>query len=213
MVFFSLLSCREKSDTTVAEDSTLEAVAGAEESPADTAATLSAINTIEDIEEAYAYVLSKIEHHSMDSTSFGYNCHGEKQGNVQYFSENGQLRLIRHTYNEYSHHDATDHYFVKDSSLYFVFFDRMSWSFDSQAKEPEAVKEEITENRFYIVDNQPVRCLEKKFTTRSAAANNPRSALVANKEVGCTSLELVRENFRLLVQHRHQQDSLSCLED
>ncbi|AHM62795.1 hypothetical protein D770_22750 [Flammeovirgaceae bacterium 311] len=209
----SLLSCREKSNTTAVEESIPTELTGAEESAPAYAATSPAIETIEDIREAYASVVSKIESNSMDSTYFGYNCNGEKSGNVRYYSENGQLRMIRHTYNEYSHHSATDHYFVKDSTLFFVHFNRMSWSFDSQAQDPQATKDKTTEKRFYIIDNQPVKCLEKSYTTRSAAADNPQAETVANKEVNCPSLDPVLESYRLLVQHRHQQDSISCLED
>lgn len=165
---------------------------------------------VEDIQQAYGRIMAQMENGSLDSTSFKYSCHGEKNGTVSYFSEKGRLRMIVHRYNEYDHHSAEDRYFVTDSTLFFVYLNRVSWAFESGAE--GATKDNITEHRVYLVGQKPIRCLEKKFVVRSQAANNPRSETVASKEVDCTSLKSVTDPYRLLTKYRNEAPA-GCLED
>lgn len=165
--------------------------------------------SIEAIQKAYADIVTKLVSGALDSTAFKYSCHNEKSGTVSYFTESGQLRLIVHRYNEYDHFSAVDRYFVKDSTLFFAYTSSVTWAFESG---PEgATRDNITEKRVYLVNEQPIKCLEKKFVIRSRAADNPRAETVPSREVDCPSAEAVRKPYRLLTKFRSKPTS-GCLD-
>lgn len=207
-VFISFFSCQEK--LTSGEASTSD-----DQTPTETKSSghpseeLGDIKSVDDIKKEYAYIIDRLESGSMDSTSFEYNCHEEKKGKVIYFSEKGQLRMIKHTYNQYSHYSGTDEYFVKNDSLFFVYYNHEVWNFTGQNQ----TKDDITEIRFYIIDNKPVKCLEKKLTMLSRGKDTLQSTIGTNKELECSSLESISEDFELFLKLRDQQENLICLED
>ncbi|PWG78701.1 hypothetical protein [Pararcticibacter amylolyticus] len=163
----------------------------------------------EEIQKAYAGIMDKAEKGALDSTTFKYSCNGEKNGTVSYYTEKGRLRLIVHQYNEYDHYSATDRYFVQDSTLFFVHRQNTTWSFESG---PEGTtRDNITEQRIYLVNQKPVKCLEKKYTVRSKAKNNPDPATIPNKETNCSSIKSVITPYQLLFKHR-QKPTQGCLE-
>lgn len=164
--------------------------------------------TVDEIRQAHAAIMTKLDDGELDSASFTYSYHDKKKGTVSYYSDNGQLRMIVHRYSEYDHHSAEDTYFVQDSTLFFAYLTRVSWSFTSGPQ--GATKDDITERRVYLVDMQPVHCLEKKFTVHSHADANPRSEDVPNQEVDCSSIKAVTEPYRNLVKHLHDPTS-GCL--
>lgn len=207
-VVFSFFSCKENSNSGRRSTSEVDSTA-AVKSPENALEPLEDLKSVDDIKREHTYITSKIESGSMDSTSFDYNCHDEKKGKVVYFSDKGQLRLIQHTYNEYSHFSATDEYFLKDGAPFFVFYDHLGWSFIDENQ----TKDDITENRYYIIDNQPVKCLQKKFSKLSNNEDSLKSKMVANKEVKCASLDPLVEDFELLLKFKHQRENLICLED
>ena len=153
------------------------------------------------IQLEYTAITGGIAKGSLDSVAFKYNCNNEKGGTVTSFSENGILRLLRHSYHEYDHYEATVEYFVKDSLLFFVFSKELSWSFDSNAPETGGTKDNITEKRMYIVNQQVVKCLEKKYVTYSYKKSNPLPEKVANQEVKCASLDPVQEKYEVLLSY------------
>ena len=170
------------------------------------------INSLEDIKSAYSAVLKKVDSGTMDSVSFKYNCHDEKSGVITCFFDNGDLRMLKHSYNEYSHNEATDQYFVKDSVLFFVFRKQLSWSFDSNSPEEGGTKDNITEKRFYLIDGQPVKCMEKHYVNYSYAKENKASAATVNKETSCSSIASVQEGYNKLLDYvRNKKED--CLED
>lgn len=152
------------------------------------------IHSIEDIQEAYSAVVKQLEGGAFDSVSFEYSCgNGERSGRVSYYSQEGDLQLIVHRYAEYSHFSAEEQYLVRDSTLFFTFLKEISWSFEDG---PEgSVRDNITERRTYVLDQEPVKCLEKKYVIRSQIKDNPRPESLPNKEVGCTSSALLIKNI------------------
>jgi len=201
-VFITFFSCKENSTSA---DKTTVVV----KSPDNSSETLPDLKSIDDIKMEHSYITSKIESGSMDSTSFDYNCKDEKNGTLIYFYEKGQLRLIKHAYNEYSHFSATDEYFLKDGALFFVFYNHLVWSFVNHNQ----TKDDITEKRFYIIGNRPIKCLQKKFTILSNAKDAPKSNMGSDKAIECSSLEPILEDFELLFKLRKQKEDLLCLED
>jgi hypothetical protein len=208
IAFMTLVSCQES--TTSSEHLTLVgATTPLIITQTDSFDVLRDLKNVEDIKKEYSYVTSRIESSRMDSASFNYNCNDEKKGTVTYFTENGQLRIIKHAYNEYSHFSAVDNYFVKDSAPFFVLQRRLAWSFVDQ----QQTKNNVTENRVYIIDHKIVKCLQKKFTVYSNTKDAPQANIVANKEIKCSSLEPISKKFGLLLKYVNRREDLTCLGD
>ncbi|QCR21632.1 hypothetical protein C1N53_04240 [Pontibacter sp. SGAir0037] len=191
----------QETDRNAQTDSTAELAIGSSD-------TSRQLKNIEDIRKEYSRVISMAEKNSLDSSFFNYDCYGEKKGRVVFFSDEEGLRLIRHTYNEYSHFSATDEYFVKDSSLFFAFYHHVSWRFEGEGE----TRDDVTEKRFYLLHGKALKCLEKKFTVKSSSSGNLQPEMVANKETDCSSLEAVLDKFDLLTKYKGSATAPSCLE-
>ncbi|WP_338760991.1 hypothetical protein WAF17_14620 [Bernardetia sp. ABR2-2B] len=216
-IFFA---CSGSSETKTTESSDIEENTTSSESETVTEASSNKINqeitetkelrTIEDIREEYQSIMSNIANGKIDSTSFKYQCDGGV-GEVVYFSENGQLRRITYS-SGYEHGGVIKEYFLKDNTPFFIFHDASTWNFDVEAKQESATRDDMTEKRFYIIDNQLIKCLEKEFTIRSSVKNNPTSATVANKEVACSDLTELMTDYELVLKYRNQTEDMECLD-
>lgn len=169
------------------------------------------IQSIEDIQQAYSTVIKQVESMVLDSVSFEYSCgNGERSGSVSYYSHDGDLQLIVHRYAEYSHYSAEEQYLVRDSTLFFNFLKEISWSFEEG---PEgSVRDHIRESRTYLLDKEPVKCLEKKYVIRSQITNNPRPETVPNEEIDCNSASSLLKKFPVLKNHYEKAPESGCLE-
>ncbi len=166
--------------------------------------------SVETIKERYANTIKKLQNGLLDSLTLTYNCYNERSGTLVYFSENGKLLMIKHQYAEYDHFSAKDEYFVMDNKLYFAYLNSLTWSFDSKGDVEGGTKDDILEHRIYIVDNDPIQCLEKKFTVYSYVKNNPQSAQIANKQVKCRPIASLLIDFNKLLAFRNKPKD--CLE-
>ena len=171
------------------------------------------LQSVEDIQKEYNYISSLIESGRMDSMAKNYNCRDEKKGTITWFSENGQLRMIKHSYSEYDHYSASDYYYIKDGYPFFVYYKSISWFFSSDEQGRQGTTDNITEKRFYIIDEKPVRCLEKKFKIVSTAVDKAKPESVVNKEVDCPSIEPILKKYRLLDEYRTREEKSGCLGD
>lgn len=206
---FFFLAC--SGDAKNEKDSSLSSTA---KPPATTAARplekLTPPKTVEEIKQVYASTMQHLRSGQLDSVSVKYDCGGERSGTVTYFSHENKLKLIKHQYQEYDHFSATDQYFVVDESLFFAHFNRLTWSFDSNGAAEGATKDDIVEQRFYIIDKQAVQCLEKKYTIRSSSKDNPNVSQIPNKTVNCKSLKPIWKRYGDLLAFRSaaKQDCL-----
>ncbi|RYF24362.1 MAG: hypothetical protein EOO42_05905 [Flavobacteriales bacterium] len=166
--------------------------------------------TIEEIKSLYINTANQLEKGTLDSVAYKYNCNNERSGTVTYFSQGGSLKMVKHSYNEYDHFSATDQFFVSADTLYFVYYNRTFWSFESGQAAEGATKDDITEQRFYISNNQALQCLEKKFAIRSHLPNQPTSAQVANKIIKCNDVKPLQNEFNKLLAFQ-KQDNKDCL--
>jgi hypothetical protein len=142
-------------------------------------------NSVEDIKQLYANLNKKLQSGMLDSTSIKYDCNGERTGTVTYFAEDEKVKIIRHTYNEYSHFSATDQYFLSDDKLFFAHLTGVSWSFQSGKAATGATKDDITEKRLYIVREKPLLCLGKRYVKKSDSQDNLPPESAESKEVNC----------------------------
>lgn len=164
------------------------------------------LTTVAEIQETYAAVMKKHEAGNLDSTSFKYSCMDEKGGTVTYFSDRGQLRLVIHRYHEYDHYSAVDRYYVNKDRLYFAHLRGVSWSFE----EGGGTRDNVKEQRLYVVNQRPVRCLEKEYTIKSNASDNPVPDAVSNNEVTCKSPASIIGPYQILLKYR-EQGTTGCL--
>lgn len=167
-------------------------------------------SSVATIKQVYANTVNQLRAGLLDSVSYNYNCEQERSGKISYFSKDGKLMIIKHSYSEYSHFEANDQYFVNDDRLYFAHLNRLMWSFVSGAGD-DVTKDDITESRFYVVDNQPILCLEKKFTIIKNAKDNPTPDNVPNKVVACKPINGLLKDFNALVSFKDKANK-DCLE-
>ncbi|WP_291721800.1 hypothetical protein [Bernardetia sp.] len=221
LLIFLFISCNQTSETNTSQSSEGEQISTSSEDEKNTEISSESTNkvqetkelkTIEDIREEYKSIVSKIANKKLDSISFQYECYeeGGVGGEVSYFSENGSLRVIKY-FSGYDHGGISKEYFLKDAKPFFIYKETSSWNFDVDAKVENATRDDITENRFYIIDGKLIQCLEKKFTIRSSMKNNPTSATVANKEVECSDLSELLQDFELVLKYRNQTEKMECL--
>lgn len=165
---------------------------------------------VDEIKLMYAATMKKLTDKVLDSFVKSYNCDGERSGTVTYYLEHQKLKSIKHVYAEYSHHEATDTYFVQDTVLYFAHLKHLNWSFESGAAVDGATRDDITENRFYLIAGKLVQCLEKKYTNHSSSSNLTVADRIPNKTVECKSADLLK-SFKKLESFR-KVDRSDCLE-
>lgn len=167
------------------------------------------LSTVAGIKLEYNLVNDQLKNKKLDSVGFEYECE-EISGNVVYYSEKGKLKVVKH-FQADSHYSSTENYFINDGKLYFIFKDDTVWSFDGGTPEKPITKDDVTEQRFYLVDNKAIQCLEKKYTLRSNSTDNPKSENVPNKEMENCSVAELQKSFDLLMKNKDQKGSVKCL--
>ncbi|TCC90211.1 hypothetical protein EZ428_13095 [Pedobacter frigiditerrae] len=207
LICLLLLACGqgERTETKTEKDTTKQAAAAENSQEPETTNP----NSVAAIKQAYATSVNLIQSGQLDSVSYNYNCQQERSGKIVYFSKNGKLMMIKHSYNEYSHFEATDQYFVNDNQLYFAHLNSLVWSFVA-GEGDGATKDDITESRLYVVDNHAILCLEKKFTIRKNAKDNPKAENVPNKVVNCKPVNGLLKDFDALVSFKDKGNK-DCL--
>jgi len=206
-ICFLLIACgQEKSTETKTEDTTQQSAANEKKQEAEALKP----NSVSTIKQAYATTVSQQKAGKIDSVSYNYNCQQERSGKITYFSKKGKLMMISHSYNEYDHFEATDQYFLYDNQLYFAYLNRSVWSFVS-GEGDGVTKDDIAESRIYVVNNQSILCLEKKFTIKKSSKNNPNAADVPNKTIDCKIQKDLVKDFETLLRFKDKPNK-DCLE-
>lgn len=167
------------------------------------------LNSVNGIRQAYQQVNSQSISKKLDSVGFEYEC-DEISGNVVYYSEKGKLKVVKH-FQADSHFSSTENYFVNDGKLYFIFKDDAVWSFDGGTPEKPETKDDVTERRFYMVDDKAIQCLEKKYVLKSNSPNNPKTENIPNKEMKNCSSEELQKTFALLMKAKNRRGNGKCL--
>lgn len=167
------------------------------------------LSTVDGIKQEYNLVNTQLLEKKLDSVGFKYECE-EKSGNVVYYSENGNLKMVKH-FQADSHYSSTENYFVDEGKPYFIFKDETVWNFDGGTPEKPETKDDVTEQRFYIVNEKAIQCLEKKYILKSNSSNNPKSENVPNKEMKNCSIGELQKSFDLLMKNKDRRDGGKCL--
>jgi len=167
------------------------------------------LSTVDGIKQEYNLVNAQLLEKKLDSVGFKYECN-EISGNVVYYSENGNLKVVKH-FQADSHYSSTENYFVNEGKLYFICKDDTVWNFDGGTADKPDTKDDVTEKRFYLVDNKAIQCLEKKYTLRSNSSNNPKAENVPNREMKNCSIADLQKTFDLLMKNKDGREDGECL--
>ena len=168
------------------------------------------LTSVEAIKEEFEFVNSLLLNKKLDSANFKYQCE-ERSGNVVYYSDKGVLKAIKH-FEADSHFSAENNFFINEGKPYFIFTHESLWSFDGGTPEKPETKDDVTEKRFYIINEKAIQCLEKKYTLRSNSADNLKSENVANIEKQNCSIADLQKTFSSLLKNRNRKDSdVKCL--
>lgn len=167
------------------------------------------LQNTDEIKAEYTKINQQINTKKLDSTSFNYECN-ERSGTVVYYSQNGKIRSIKHSFSEYSHYSAIENYFVNNDQAFFIFKQETVWNFDGGTAEKPETKDEITEKRLYYINNKLEKCLEKKYTIRSADKRKLNPDNIKNYESKtCPDKELMK-TFSNLMSHKNKKTD--CLQ-
>ncbi len=202
-----VVSCKENEQKTTEHFAVTDSLNT--EKPSDSSSLRNNLSSVDDIKREYNFVNSQLLAKKLDSVKFDYQCE-ERTGNVVYYSEKGVLKMIKH-FNADSHYSTVENYFVNNGKPYFIFKDETLWSFDGGTPEKPETKDDIIEKRFYIIDDRPIQCLEKKYTLKSSIKNNPKSENVLNKEIKNCSIDEVQKTFNLLMKNKDSKRYIKCL--
>lgn len=167
------------------------------------------LSSVDGIKQEYSKVNSQLVGKKLDSVGFKYEC-DEISGNVVYYFDKGTLKLVKH-FQADSHFSSTENYFVDEGKPYFILKDDTVWSFDGGTSDKPETKDDVTEQRFYIVDNKAIQCLEKKYTLKSNSKTNPKSENVPNKEMKNCSIAELQKTFDVLMKNKDRRGGGKCL--
>lgn len=166
--------------------------------------------TIDEIKAEYTSLNNQLISKKLDSATFDYEC-GEISGNVVYYSSNGELKNIKHFYAD-SHFSSVENYYLKNGKPYFIFKDDTVWNFDGGTPEKPETKDEVEQQRIYIVNEKPIECLEKKFSIKSSSKNNPKPENVQNVQSKNCSYSELQKTFKILLKNKDKKGKTTCIQ-
>ncbi|MBV8326750.1 hypothetical protein [Chryseobacterium sp.] len=168
-------------------------------------------NAIEEIKKEYAILHSQLEANKFKSSTFTYDCDNEISGEIKYYSDQSEIRVIEHSYAEHDHFSGSERYFIKNGKVFFIFKEDTEWSFDGGTPEKPITRDDITERRVYLQNGQPIKCLEKKYSIRSNTPTPPSPDGIPGKEVICNTTALMK-TYQSLINNKNQTGAVKkCL--
>lgn len=183
---------------------------GADSSAVKKASETDSSDPIDNIKKEYNRLHALLEAKKFTTKGFTYNCNEEPSGEVTFYSDKNEIKVIRHSYAEHSHFSATEQYFIKNGKPFFIFREEAIWNFDGGTPEKPITKDDITETRIYIQNGKPIRCLEKKYSIRSDDSEKPDPSKIPGKEIHCTIEDLMK-TYGLLIKNKDQKEEKQCL--
>ncbi|ROH99675.1 hypothetical protein [Chryseobacterium daecheongense] len=206
--FLTFFSCKKENNQNTGKNSTSSDSSVISQTKVDSVKNES--SPVEEIKKEYEKFQDLLITKKLDSVKFEYDCNGERSGKVVFYSDKEGLRIIQHSYAEYSHFSSVENYYVKNNKPFFIFKEDVSWNFDGGTPEKPITKDDITEQRIYLQNNKAIKCLEKNYSIRSGDSHNPNPQKTANKEVNCSDEELLK-TYQLLMKNKEKRRKIQCL--
>lgn len=165
---------------------------------------------IEEIKKEYAVLQGLLEAKKLSSKGFTYNCNEEPSGEVKFYSDKDEIKVIEHFYAEHSHFSATERYFIKNGKPFFIFREETVWNFDGGTPEKPITKDDITETRIYLQNDKPLKCLQKQYRIRSDNKQKNIADQTASKEIKC-SVDEILKTYQSLLKNKDRKGEIECL--
>lgn len=166
------------------------------------------ITTMDGIRAEAQKMMQAVNSGAVDSTSFSYDCHGEKKGIVTFYNTGDTLGMVERNYSEYSHTHGTERYFVSGGQPYFVYRKNTDWAFKSSNETVDSIKEQ----RFYVLGDTLVQCMTKEYEIHSDATDNPDPDEVASEPGQCPAISELMDQYQLLLSHNDTTRTIGCLQ-
>ncbi|MFL9832731.1 hypothetical protein [Chryseobacterium terrae] len=202
--FILLFSCENKKKDT---DSNLQSDSLQTFSAKDSLHTNNSPQSLEEIKTEYTLLNNQLIAKKLDSANFDYECN-EVSGNVVYYSENGELKSIKHFHGD-SHFSSVENYYLKNGKPFFIFQEETVWNFDGGTPEKPETKDDVKEKRFYYVNDQLISCRDKKYTIRTKNQSKPENVSDGESK-NCNDSEL-RKTFEILIKNQNKKGKTDCI--
>ncbi|UWX61983.1 hypothetical protein N0B40_06760 [Chryseobacterium oranimense] len=172
--------------------------------------TTAATNSIEEIKKEYEMLQARLESKSFTSKGFTYDCNEEPSGEVKFYSDKDEIKIIEHFYAEHSHFSASEKYFIKNGKPFFIFRHETVWNFDGGTPEKPITKDDITETRIYLENDKILKCLEKKYSIKSDSKEKTSPDTIPSKETQCNADEVMK-TYQSLLRNKDKKGEIKCL--
>lgn len=166
------------------------------------------ITNMESIRAETEKTMEAVNSGAVDSTSFSYDCNGEKKGTVTFYRTGGTLRMVERNYSEYSHTHGTERFFVSGGESYFVYRKNTDWGFKSSNETVDNVKEQ----RFYVLGDTLAQCLTKEYEIHSDGTDSFDPEKIENESGPCPPMGELMGQYELLLSHRDTTSAIGCLQ-
>jgi len=169
-----------------------------------------ATDPIEEIKNEYSRLQEQLQAKKLTSAHLTYDCNEEPSGEITFYTDKGEIKVIEHFYAEHSHFSASEKYFIKNGQPFFIFKEETVWNFDGGTPEKPITKDDITETRIYLQNEKILKCLEKKYSIRSDNKAQPSPDTIPSKETQCDTDELMK-TYQSLLRNKDKKGEIKCL--
>jgi|GEM_PF-1611918 len=134
----------------------------------------------------------------LDTIKKDFDCEGEASAKAVYFYQGKILRMIRVEYQEHDHYSSDMSFYLSNGKPFFIFRTDYTWTFAEGMAAEGITKENITEKRYYLINNKLAKYLEKKYSYLSNE-KKPEAGIIVAKELNAAALPLEIENLKQLL--------------
>lgn len=164
-------------------------------------------SSINEIKAEFSVINNQIIAKKMDSSSFDYEC-DEISGNVVYYTENGELKSIKHFHGD-SHFSSVEKYYLKEDKAFFIYQEDTLWNFDGGTPEKPETKDDIEEKRYYYANEKIILCRDKKYTVRTKNGSKPEN-ISDGESKNCNDAEL-KKTLDILLKNKDKKGKINCI--
>lgn len=198
-----LLACESPNATEQSESTAITATSTESSTSTPTHAAPAAEDPIESIRSRFKATMAGLEDGSLTKSAVAFECDEDPiSGEIWYYTDaSGSIKMIEDSYTMGDHGGKTIQYFLDDGELYFQFVTIGSWQFDVDG---EGTIDRTEEYRYYVDQDQLIRCLKKAYEVSSKDNTTPKAK---NEPTDCPDLASLKEAAQRLEALRNQPNA------